>query len=235
MTDDELLASFDQSLTTLTHLAQTHDDGYHPICLAMATEVHKILAGNGSTAKLRGTRVFLTVDFGEESEMLNAMHKLVGARVTGAVPALDFIPDFQFGQDITNALKFGDWWNTDVIYCASAAIPGDNPGVIPINASPLLPFDKRQTINRRDFVSLLRNKRGAHQDDDMPQLLDELETSRSWGVFECQTPAGVLSTLNDTLLTGASMMAAMMRQIVHEVLLAYGRAAPPALVWEVEQ
>lgn len=228
LTEAELRSLFEQSLSALSRLALVYDDGFHPIALQMATEVHKLLTHDGPATQLRGMQTFTTVDIGNESRMLNAMHKLVGARIGGNPPRLDFIPDFQIDKPGNPAAKlsFREWWNRDIIYRASAAVPGGPPGLIPINDTPSVPFEARETINRRDFVALLRNKLGAHQDNDLPVLLDELEESRSWGVFVCQTPDGVCSTEDGTLTMGASIMAAMMRQIAHEVLTAYGRGDP---------
>lgn len=226
--ETELLALFDQSLSTLSHLASIYDSGFHPIALQMATEVHKLLTQDGPATRLRGLRRFATIDTGDQSRILNAMHKLVGAQLSGQPPKLDFIAKFQMPDpDRTmENLSFKEWWNRDIIYRASAALPGSPPGIIPINDSPSVPFDKRETINRRDFVAMLRNKLGAHQDGDLPILLDELEDARSWGGFICNTPEGTLSTEDGTLTTGATIMAAMMRQIAHEVLVAYGRDDP---------
>lgn len=223
--ESELLASFDQSLTTLVQLVGVYDGGYAPIALAMATEVHKILTENNAAVKLRGSRVFTTVAYEGEGRMLNAMHKLTVARVCGNPPQLDFVPAFYSGPPASSTLrlKFSDWWNKDAIYRASAALPGTAPGLIPVNGSPTVPFAKRESINRRDFVSLLRNKLGAHQAADMPNLLDELNESRSWGDFAVDTDSGLKSTHDGSLTTGTGIMAAMMRQITHEVLVAYGR------------
>lgn len=226
MTQGELLALFEQSLNTLLHLVSIYDGGFHPIALQIATEVHKILTQGGEAAALRGSRTFTTIDFGDDQRMLNSMHKLVAARIGGMPPQIDFIADFQMGQGPLINLKFKEWWNQDIIYRASAAVPGTPAGMIPVNDTESVPFNKREAINRRDFVALLRNKLGAHQDDDMPILLEQLEETRSWGGFVVETPDGVLSTDDGTLKTGATIMAAMMRQIAHEVLIAYGKSDP---------
>lgn len=228
MTEPELLSFFEQSLTTLAHLTSIYDNGFHPIALQMATEIHKLLTQGGEAARLRGLRTFTTIDHLENRNRLNALHKLVGAQIGGIPPKLDFLPIFLMeAPSQPECLDFKDWWNKDVIYRASAAIPGTDPGLIPVNGSPSVPFEKREWINRRDFVALLRNKLGAHQDADLPILIEELENTRSWGSFSVQTPDGVISTDDGSLATGATMMAAMMRQIAHEVLIAYGRDDVP--------
>src|SRR5688572_26729082 len=91
----EHLEAFDQSLTTLEHLARTYDTGYPPIIFSMATEIHKILAGNSDAMRLRGQLKFTSPDHGDESRMLNALHKLVGAEIQGKPPTLKFLPAFR--------------------------------------------------------------------------------------------------------------------------------------------
>lgn len=233
LTEEELLEYFDQSLSTLSQLANVYDSGYYPICLAMAVEVYRILTGSSASIALRGSRRFTTVDYGDETRMLNAMHKLVGVGISGTPPVLDFVADFQLGQGKTISLKFSAWWNTDIIYRANAAVPGSGIQGMPVNDSTIVPFQERDQINRRDFVALLRNKRGAHQDAELPYLLDELETHQSAGEFRIEyTTGAAFDTLDGTLSKGATIMAAMMRQIVHELLVAYGRSDPKTLDWD---
>ena len=222
MNENELLKMFDQSLELLSQMAKIYDAGTHQVALSMATEVHKILTDGGAAIRLRGSKTFTTIDFGDETRMINAMHKLAGVILDKDQTKIDFVADFQMGDESTVTLPFRDWWNKDIIYRASAAIPGGHPGMLPLNGTPFVPFQERETINRRDFVALLRNTRGAHQDGDMPLLLDELEQTYSWGQFIVQTPNGIKSTEDGTLKVGATIMTAMMRQIVHELLIAYG-------------
>jgi hypothetical protein len=77
------------------------------------------------------------------------------------------------------------------------------------------------------LVDLLRNKMAAHQTDEMPQLLDDLQSSNTWGAFACTTPEGTLSTDDGSLTVKVGPLPAMMRQITHELLLAYGREDLP--------
>lgn len=228
LSEAELLASFDQGLSTLAQLAKVYDEGYAPICFLMATEIHKLLTENNAAVKLRGTRTFTTVDYGDDTKMLNAMYKLTGAIVGGDPERVDFVPDFYLSTvAITRQamnLKFKVWWNDDIIYRASAAVPGTMPpGMIPVNDTPSVPYEKRERMNRRDFIAMLRNKLGAHQSQDMPHLLDELEDARSWSSFSVQTQDRVLSTDDGSLPVGVTNIAAMTRQICHEIIIAYER------------
>jgi hypothetical protein len=221
---DELLASFEQSLTTLQHFARLYDSGYAPVVFAIATEIHKILVENNAAMRLRGELAFTSPDHGDVSNMLNALHKLTGAQVGGHPPAIEFLPAFRLEDAVPlTKMKFRDWWNRDVIYRASAALPGTPAGMIPVNDSPSVPFQDRETLTRRELIELVRNKLGAHTESEFPILLEELDEARSWGGFAIETPDGVFDTDNGTLLVKVSVLPATVRQICHELLVAYGR------------
>jgi hypothetical protein len=208
-------------------MARIYDEGYAPIAFAMATEVQKILTENGAATRLRGTRTFTSPDYGDETSLLNAMHKLTSALVGGDPPTLTFVPDFYSGEDGLRELPYREWWNRDIIYQASAAEPGTPAGLIPVNDTPVVPYEDREKITRMRLVNLLRNKIAAHQSADMPLLLDEIQTTNTWAGFSCQTPEGVLSTDDGSLPVIVGPIPAMMRQITHELLVAYGRDDPP--------
>lgn len=229
MTPEEERDNFETSLDNLGVLAKAYDDGIFAISLSMSTEVHKILTEDRFAIQSRKKARFSTPDFGDESRMLNALHKLTACRVSGQAPILDFLPNFYFPNPNTPTkfLQFKEWWNDDVIYRAGAALPGQNPSLIPVNNSPSVPFSKREKITRREFVSLLRNKLGSHSDVDVPILMDELADTRSWGHVRIETEKGNFDTFDGTLKTRGGIVPAMMRQISHEVLVAYGREDPP--------
>lgn len=228
LSDAELLELFDGSLDTLQHLARVYDEGHSPIAFLMATEITKLLTENSAAIKLRGTRLFPTIPDAHDERVLNAIYKLTGARLGGDPPTVTFMPKFQLPEpDPVVELPFKDWWNRDIIYRASAAPPGTPAGLIPVNDSPTIPYHKREKVTRMKLVSLLRNKLGSHQDAEMPRLLDELDESKNWGSFGIDTPEGTLSTDDGTLKIAVRLMPAMMRQICHEVLVAYQRHDPP--------
>ena len=102
--------------------------------------------------------------------------------------------------------------------------------MIPLIDALIVPYEDREKTTRMRLVNLLRNKLGAHQTSEMPTLLDDLQETRNWGSAVIQTPAGVLRTDDGSLPVLVSPLAAMMRQITHELLTAYGRIdQPPAL------
>jgi hypothetical protein len=184
LTDDELLQSFDQSLDTLAILASAYDGGHAPIAFSMATEVNKILTENGAATRLRGSRTFTSPEKHHTKNTLSPLHKLTSARLSAPPPTLTFVPTFYMPDGPPpNSMSFRDWWGRDVIYRASAALPGDAPGMIPVNGSPTTPYDEREKMTRMGLVALLRNKLGAHQTSEMPELLDQLEEARNWASF----------------------------------------------------
>lgn len=224
----DLLNSFGQSLDTLAHLASVYDGGFAPISLLMATEVRKILTENAAATRLRGAISFTTPRGADDPRNLLSMNKLTIARLGGNAPTLTFCPQFYLPQpEQLVALPFRDWWNKDIIYRASSAPRGTPAGMIPVNDSPTVPFDKREKITRMGLVNLLRNNLGAHQTAEMPEIIDVLEEARSWGNFAMGTPDGMLSTDDGSLKVLVTPMSAMMRQIAHELLVAYGRSDPP--------
>ena len=124
LTETDLLASFNQSLDTLQHLATTYNGGYAPIAFLMATEVNKILTENGAATKLRGMRVFRTPVDDHDQNVLSSLHKLTIMRMGDEPPSVSFLPLFYLpGRPLQN-VEFKTWWHRDVIYRASAAQPG---------------------------------------------------------------------------------------------------------------
>ena len=208
---DELANLSNQNLDTLAILARVYDDGYRPIIFTMATEIQKLLTENSSSVKLRGTKLFSSPDKPHDSRNLAPLYKLATIRVKSPPPILLFEPSY-FSPDLPSpvAMTFRDWWNRDLIYVAGA-ISGE------------LTYARRQSLTRLRLVSLIRNKLGAHQAPEMPVLLDELETAWNWLGFDVSTPEGIVSTHDGSLPIVVGPIAAMMRQICHEVLEAYGR------------
>ena len=183
------------------------------------------MAGQGYIARMRGCRKFTTPERVNNPFDLTVEIKLIFAEVRGLPPILDFKPAFHGGCSQTKTLNFRDWWNRDVIYRASAAMPGTPPDLIPLRPQDQVPYEKRQTLERRTFVKDMRNKLGAHLDKEIPELLDNLQRSHSFGIaFAIETPSGVLRTADGTLDVRTGPAAAMMRQISQEILVAYGLA-----------
>jgi hypothetical protein len=229
--EDELRKMVETNLDTLQQLVRVYDAGYSIIAFAMATEIQKILGENAWTVKLRGRLRFGSTVPDQGRSQLNAFHPLVGARVGGVDPEVTYLPTFMMpdreGQPV-RALEFRIWWNREVVYRASAAVPGTLPrGAIPVNDTPVHPFDDRTSLTRRQVIGMLRDKLGAHQDDELPSVLDDLQDGLDIG-FGVRMPDGSeRNTFDGSLKIAVPPLPAMVRQIAHEVLVAYGRHDPP--------
>lgn len=230
LSQGELLSLQDENLTTLQKLAEIYDGGYPPIVFAMATEALKLLTENKASMKARASVRFPSYLRPGEERSLSAIHRLTGVQLGGEPPKLTFVPIFWFGEGHVLSgprVEFKVWWNREPIYRASAAIPGGPPGQIPVNGSPSVPFVNRLTVSRFTLIHMLRNKQGAHQASELPVLLDELDHTSNWADFGVEMPDGsALTTWEGTLPIVAGPVAAMMRQITHEILEAYGRDDP---------
>ncbi|GAM98090.1 hypothetical protein U91I_01720 [alpha proteobacterium U9-1i] len=94
--------------------------------------------------------------------------------------------------------------------------------MVPLDPEKQIPYEKRKRLVRREFVELMRNKLGAHLDEEIPELLDALQRSESFGVdVEWRVPTGVVSIGAGTLPVVVGPAAAMMRKISQELIDAY--------------
>lgn len=103
-------------------------------------------------------------------------------------------------------------------------MPGERRGPIPLDPSKQVPYFKRRVLVRRDFVELVRNKFGAHLDEEIPDTLDALLKAQIFGAdFAVNVAGEVHSIANGKLPVVSGPAAAMMRMISEEVLVGYGR------------
>jgi hypothetical protein len=124
-------------------MGQIYDAGHPPIVFNMAVELKKLLIDNTSAVKLRGSHRFSTYDDDHNERTISPSEKLIARRLCGDPPVLEVRPQFySAGLPIVN-LPFRDWWNRDVIYRASAALPGTPVGRIPMDRSARVPYDER--------------------------------------------------------------------------------------------
>ena len=223
----ELISHIENTVLILKHMCKVFDDGSPYICFSMATEVEKILTSNSVAVDYRSKKLFPSPisnpNYGENN--LLAEHRLIEAQILGDIPTVDFLPVFRNQWQPEN-LKFVEWWNRDIIFRAGAAKPGSPPGYLPPTEAEEVPYKRRSKLTRREFVDQMRNKLGAHIDAEVPELLNDLQKSSSFGItFAMARPDGSeVSTSDGTLPTRVGPAAAMMRQISHELLVAYGSA-----------
>jgi hypothetical protein len=220
LSENELKSFLNASLTSLKYLTTIYDQGHSPIVFLMATEVIKILTDNQVAVQLRKGRNFPSPPVQEQAGNLLAFQKLIVARIDS--DSVTCVPYCQLpGQEPSVMLPFTDWWSKEIIYTASAAIPGGEPGMIPVNDSPSIPWEKRQRATRLSLTTLLRKKLGSHQDSDFPTLLDEVDEAASWMNVRIKTEDAFLDTADGSLNWVVRPLAASMRQIAYEVLSAY--------------
>jgi hypothetical protein len=221
-TEAELKALHDGALTTLMHLARAYDTGAISVAFSMATEIIKVLTTTYSARERKHSRRRFTtpIEIGPTTGP-TPLHKIVHQRVFGPPPAIEFVPAYKSGLE-PEVMEFRDWWNRDLIYRASASPPGYPPGSIPLRREDWLPIDKRPRLTRRLFIDLVRNKFGAHLDENVPEELDRCLRTNMMGFDFQMTYGGKLySTSDGSMPVVCPPAAAMVRQIAEEVLRAY--------------
>lgn len=229
--DQQAEKRFDENLNRLSDLCFDYDAGRVSYALPIAVEIHKLLTEGGSySTRRRGTVMYPGPADRDSSTNLAAFYLLTMAQVRteNSRPTGGFLHQFVQLRDPVKQQKFKKWWN-EVVYRASAAPPGTPPGMIPVNGSPTVPFDKRERLSRRELIAMLRNHAGAHDSNDYPVVLDEIDGPESWGGFEMQNSATgeLVSTDDGSLEWTAGQLAASARQIAEEVLIAFGRRQLP--------
>ncbi len=232
LTQPEIQEHIEAGLENLRDLCRIYDEGRPYVSFSMATEVKRILDSNSYTRRVRGVKNFPTPRGRNDKGNLVVEAKLIVVRFGDNPPVADFLPKYQRDRVEPVLLTFREWWNRDIIHRASAAPPGTPPDMIPLRLEQQIPYDKRKTLVRRIFVAMMRDKLGAHLDDEIPETLDVLQKSHSFGVsLAVTTPAGEFDTFDGTLPVRTGPAAAMMRQISQEVMVAYGLAE----IWESHQ
>jgi hypothetical protein len=215
-------------LETIRQLCTLYDNGNAYITFTLGTEVHKFLTAE-SNVRVRGSKKFPTLQDDYSDKNLLSEHKLIGTRCyrgdRADPPRIECHPAFPSTPYPIKLLDFRDWWNRDVIYRANASPLGWNPLTVPLQVQDQIPYNQREKLVRRTFVEMTRNKFGAHLDAETPEMLDNLQRTESLGiVFAVNLGGTVFNTADGSLRTVIGPAAAMMRQIAHELLCAYGIA-----------
>lgn len=224
----ELLAHLRSSIETIRQLAKIFDQGHPPAAFLIATEIMKVLVENSAAVRARGKIIFLSWATEENDDNILPQNSLIYMSAKTDPPDARYEPNF-LTNDRPHDLNFREWWSRETIWRAGAAPPGMRNDMFPVNGSPSVPFAQRERLTRMSFTKLVRDKLGAHVEKDMPHLLDELQSSRGWGVnVVLQTPQGPLRTADGSLPITVTPAAAIMRQIAHEVLISYDRAQSSA-------
>ncbi len=240
MSDAELLKHLRENLETIHDLCRIYDNGRHYIAFILATEVRKVLVDNPAGTRWRGEREFPTPKNAYRHTNLLAEFPLVhmDARIRsegrpGEIPTANVCFQPAAVEPIKGIewMPFRNWWNKENVFRASAAPKGSPAHLIPTDQAKQVPRHKRDTMTRRTFVDLMRNKLGAHIDSEIPEELDGLQKAFHFGMdLIVAYPGGELSLHGSTVTIEVGPAAAMMREIAHEVLWASaGKQQQPPL------
>ncbi len=228
--DDEARQRFDQSLSLIEVCCAAIDEGHNAMALPLSVELSNVLTADGFATRKRGEVKFPSPSYEDHPTNMSAFHLLTGVTMSGAPPKGDFTPYALLGEDSGwNHLKFSKWWN-EVVFRASNAKPGLPIGVIALRPEDQVPFDKRERLTRRLVVRTLRDHSAAHHLSEYPAILDEIDGPSSWGGFGFQdeSTGTTYSTDDGSMEWGRGQLAAMIREIAEETLIAFGRRALPA-------
>jgi hypothetical protein len=199
-TDAQMAAHIEQSVKTIDGMCGLFDNGNSHVAFSLATEIQKVLTSQ-YFVQFRRDMHFPTIDFDYSPRNLAVEHKIIAVNLQTSAP---YYVDFVWrGKDPSASIKwlpFRDWWNRDIIYRASAAVPGTPVGVIPADERLHVPKNKRKTFNRRELIQELRNKLGAHLDREIPEALNLLQTADALGInIGVNVQGTILTTLDGTL------------------------------------
>lgn len=192
-------------------MVSVYDDGSDTIVFLIATEIHSLLTSGGVAAKLRGQRRFGSVIFEQRLNAVSPHHPLIMIQVGSPPPEATYLPQYVIPDEAPRELEFVEWWNREIVFRTGTVL-----GIASV------PFADRETLCRRELIKLLRDKRGAHPDSEWPELLDEIQLGMGMSAFFIGPDGVRLNSADGTLPVVRQPLGAMVRQIAHEVLVAYG-------------
>lgn len=225
----ELEAAFEQELDILKALCEDFDNGRIEYAFLIATQIQKLLTEGQTAVRRRGAASFISPKSEDNPNILSPYYLLTGIELGGGLPPTgNFVPVYRSDRNEWEVLKFSKWW-AEAVFRASAALPGTPPGLIPVNGTPSVPYEKRERLNRRQIIQILRDHRGSHSLEEFPEVLEEIDGPSSWGGFACvdEQTGQEYSTDDGTLHWNTGQLAATVRQIAWEVLVAFSRIPGP--------
>lgn len=205
-----MMAVVQESLENLRDLVSVYDNGSDSIVFLIATEIHSLLTSGGVAARLRGQRRFSSVIFEQRSDALSPHHPLIMIQVTSPPPSATYLPQYLLPDEPPRELEFVEWWNREVVFRTGTSF------------GARVPLEQRETLCRRELIKLLRDKRGAHPDREWPETFDDIQLGMGMAAVASGTDGIQLSSADGTLPIIRQPLGAMVRQIAHEVLVAYG-------------
>lgn len=225
--DQKLLDNIQSDLDTLEVLAQAFDQGRHRVATTMSAVIINIVGvKNKAASQARGNLVFPTPGRKMDQRNLTSSHRLVSMEVWSQPATVKFVPWFasEADDEIDNQ-SFRTWWETEPIYVAGAGRPDAPLGTIPLNPEDQVAWDDREKLTRHQLCTDMRNTVGAHTDGELTAILNDIYDPRSFGSgYMAELPDGTIVTTDDgTIPVVVAPAEAAVRQIAHEVLMAYGR------------
>lgn len=200
-------ASLDDQLDRLQMLAGQYDRRRHEACFEMAAVVEELLMSE------EGGRSFHdALAFGSPpTENATSLRTMVvnSMRLSGGTVKASYFPFCSLNPTDADSLGFEEWWAEDPLRCGSSG----------------------SDITRQEFVRLLKlRKARANRPADYRTLLSELDAELGWSRFENTEGGEHYGIDSAAAVVRISSIAAMMRQICHEVLVAYGRNDKPPIL-----
>jgi hypothetical protein len=221
---DVLLRAAFKNLETLCNI---YDTGHPGIAYLIASEIHKLLVESERTRRMRGDLEFCTpaLIFNEENILPEniLIYSQLQIRTGEESPAyIEYVPRFTDKDCAERRICFRDWWNREPIFYDGVVKIENGRMQIPENYREYLPFKKRRKITRREFITQFRNKFRAHLDVEIPKIIAQLRAHDTFGLtIVVDLDGAQLSTLDGTLPIMIGPDLASIRQIAHEVLLAF--------------
>ncbi len=230
------------NIENLRSLCDSFDQGKVSFSGLIALQVHKILC-EGMATKIRRKITFPTSRWDSPENNMMPYAPLIGLELAGNPLCAKFLPKFMMGDDKSDLLKndilpFQEWWTSDVIYRAGPAKPGSDPRMIPLKIEDQVPYRKRKKITRLNLITMVRQKLGAHTENEYPILMDELNSSAYMGIdAESVEQDGSLKSIsNGQIKVIMSPLEGSVRQIAEETLVGFDSADVVALnAWSISR
>lgn len=226
-----MIIRFSKDLDNLEVLCDDFDNGERNfLSFYMAEHLKRILSDGSFSAKITGLVHFPSSKFDEDPKNIVFYSRVTGFAVWngGARESSygTFTSRFVGGENgPIEYLKFSKWWNQVVLRRSGKEVQfGDSPP--PLTNNPKIkPYFEREALTRSELIHLVRDNYAAHQPTELPDVLKLMDGPWEIGadiqvVLEDGT---ILSVMDGTLNWKVGQLAAAIRQVAEETLMAFGR------------
>lgn len=231
LSDEEMFRRFANDLDNLEVLCEDFDKGERDfLSFYMAEHLKRMLVDGSFATKVTGLVYFPTAKFEE-----NPANIALYSRVTGFACWNGGVREKSFGTYVSRFvgknygpiefLKFSTWWNQIILRRGGFQIHDGKPSQWTTRKAMLTPYFQREALTRAQLIHMVRDNYVAHQPSELPTVLELLDGPWAIGVdITVQIEDGTeLSALNGTLPWKVGQLAAAIRQIAEETLIAFGR------------